>query len=282
MSETTIPEATKDKIFAFLDILDAKGQPIPSIRVIAAEVHASASHVSPALKLWRQLKAEQKAREINTLSSRVLDEGVSKTIDDAMASIRAAVAEALSASMEQYAEADKQRALEAADREATLRDRALEAEMRADQYLQDKGWLARELDTETMTRKAREAEIDSLREHSYMLESELEETKKALASLQACDPHTPCQQPICDQAAHDAQRRGGSNRVVARLHERVCARAQKGQQRSCLEVEISAACREIPAPRVPASRPPGDTSPGPFPVRSTRTASPRASIRSRS
>lgn len=57
--------------------------------------------------------------------------------------------------------------------------------MRADQYLQDKGWLARELDTETMTRKAREAEIDSLREHSYMLESELEETKKALASLQA-------------------------------------------------------------------------------------------------
>ena len=48
MSETTIPEATKDKIFAFLDILDAKGQPIPSIRVIAAEVHASASHVSPA------------------------------------------------------------------------------------------------------------------------------------------------------------------------------------------------------------------------------------------
>lgn len=131
MSETTIPEATKDKIFAFLDILDAKGQPIPSIRVIAAEVHASASHVSPALKLWRQLKAEQKAREINTLSSRVLDEGVSKTIDDAMASIRAAVAEALSASMEQYAEADKQRALEAADREATLRDRALEAEMRA-------------------------------------------------------------------------------------------------------------------------------------------------------
>ena len=51
MSETTIPEATKDKIFAFLDILDAKGQPIPSIRVIAAEVHASASHVSPALKL---------------------------------------------------------------------------------------------------------------------------------------------------------------------------------------------------------------------------------------
>ena len=145
MSETTIPEATKDKIFAFLDILDAKGQPIPSIRVIAAEVHASASHVSPALKLWRQLKAEQKAREINTLSSRVLDEGVSKTIDDAMASIRAAVAEALSASMEQYAEADKQ----------------------------------------TMTRKAREAEIDSLREHSYMLESELEETKKALASLQA-------------------------------------------------------------------------------------------------
>ena len=38
MSETAIPEATKNKIFAFLDILDAKGQPIPSIRVIAAEV----------------------------------------------------------------------------------------------------------------------------------------------------------------------------------------------------------------------------------------------------
>ena len=96
----------------------------------------------------------------------------------------------------------------------------------------------------------------------------------SVATAPVCDPHTPCQQPVCDQAAHDAQRRGGSNRVVARLHERVCARAQKGQQRSCLEVEISAACREIPAPRVPASRPPGDTSPGPFPVRSTRTASP--------
>lgn len=185
MSETAIPEATKDKIFAFLDILDAKGQPIPSIRVIAAEVHASASHVSPALKLWRQLKAEQKAREINTLSSRVLDEGVSKTIDDAMASIRSAVAEALSASMEQYAEADKKRAIEAAEREAALQNRALEAEMRADQYLQDKGWLARELEAETQARKAREADIERLREAGYKLESELEEMKKALASLQA-------------------------------------------------------------------------------------------------
>lgn len=185
MSETAIPEATKNKIFAFLDILDAKGQPIPSIRVIAAEVHASASHVSPALKLWRQLKAEQKAREINTLSSRVLDEGVSKTIDDAMASIRAAVAEALSASMEQYAEADKKRAIEAAEREAALQNRALEAEMRAEQYLQDKGWLARELEAETQARKAREADIERLREAGYKLESELEEMKKSLASLQA-------------------------------------------------------------------------------------------------
>lgn len=185
MSETAIPEATKNKIFAFLDILDAKGQPIPSIRVIAAEVHASASHVSPALKLWRQLKAEQKAREINTLSSRVLDEGVSKTIDDAMASIRSAVAEALSASMEQYAEADKKRAIEAAEREAALQNRALEAEMRAEQYLQDKGWLARELEAETQARKAREADIERLREAGYKLESELEEMKKSLASLQA-------------------------------------------------------------------------------------------------
>lgn len=185
MSETTIPEATKDKIFTFLDIMDAKGQPIPSIRMIAAEVHASASHVSPALKLWRQLKAERKAREINSLSSQVLDEGVSKTIDDAMASIRSAVAEALSASMEQYAEADKKRAIEAAEREAALQNRALEAEMRAEQYLQDKGWLARELEAETQARKAREADIERLREAGYKLESELEEMKKSLASLQA-------------------------------------------------------------------------------------------------
>lgn len=185
MSETAIPEATKNKIFAFLDIMDAKGQPIPSIRMIAAEVHASASHVSPALKLWRQLKAERKAREINSLSSQVLDEGVSKTIDDAMASIRSAVAEALSASMEQYAEADKKRAIEAAEREAALQNRALEAEMRAEQYLQDKGWLARELEAETQARKAREADIERLREAGYKLESELEEMKKSLASLQA-------------------------------------------------------------------------------------------------
>ena len=187
MSETTIPEATKDKIFAFLDIMDAKGQPIPSIRMIAAEVHASASHVGPALKLWRQLKAERKAREINSLSSQVLDEGVSKTIDDAMASIRSAVAEALSASLEQYAEADKKRAIEAAEREAALQNRALEAEMRAEQYLQDKGWLARELEAETQARKAREADIERLREAGYKLESELEEMKKSLASLQALD-----------------------------------------------------------------------------------------------
>ena len=48
MSETTIPEATKDKIFAFLDILDAKGQPIPSIRVIAAEVQPGIEAVASA------------------------------------------------------------------------------------------------------------------------------------------------------------------------------------------------------------------------------------------
>ena len=84
-----------------------------------------------------------------------------------------------------YAEADKKRAIEAAEREAALQNRALEAEMRAEQYLQDKGWLARELEAETQARKAREADIERLREAGYKLESELEEMKKSLASLQA-------------------------------------------------------------------------------------------------
>lgn len=181
-TEKTIPEATKEKIFAYLDANAAQGKDVPPIRIIAGEVHASSIHVGPAVKLWRERQAAAEAQEVKILSAQVFDQALTKTVDEALTSIRTAVADALKGTLQKYEDIDKKRASEAAAREEVLRNRALEAEIKMDEYFRDKILLGKELETETAARKKAESEREAAREARNNAEAELAETKEAFAA----------------------------------------------------------------------------------------------------
>mgnify|MGYP003374153812 FL=1 len=180
-NEKQIPEATKEKIFAFLDANAAQGKEVPPIRIIAGEVHASSVHIGPAVKLWRERQAAEAAQEVKILSAQVFDQALTKTVDDALASIRVAVADALKGSIQKYEDLDKKRAAESATREENLRNRALEAELRSDEYFKAKVWLERELEAETAARRTAEAQRNEARAARDEAEFALEETKRIFA-----------------------------------------------------------------------------------------------------
>lgn len=181
-TEKTIPEATKEKIFAFLDANAAQGKDVPPIRIIAGEVHASSIHVGPAVKLWRERQAAAEAQEVKILSAQVFDQALTKTVDEALTSIRTAVADALKGTLQKYEDIDKKRASEAVAREEALRNRALEAEIKMDEYFRDKILLGKELETETAARKKAESEREAAREARNNAEAELAEIKEAFAA----------------------------------------------------------------------------------------------------
>ena len=169
---------TEQKIFDFLDHLDAMGQPIPTIRAIREETRVSPNAIAPAIKEWKARKEEAKAKEITERSSQILGETVAKQLDDAFESIRTLVVQATNDTLATFKEEDKKRAEAALQREADLHTRALDAEMKSDQLLIEKGTLAAQLAQETEFRKKKEQEVDELRVLRDRLESELEDLKK--------------------------------------------------------------------------------------------------------
>ena len=169
---------TEQKIFDFLDRLDAMGQPIPTIRAIREETRVSPNAIAPAIKEWKARKEEAKAKEITERSSQILGETVSKQLDDAFEAIRALVVQSTKDTLATFEAEDKKRAEIALQREAELHTRALDAEMKSDQLLIEKGALATQLAQETELRKKKEQEVDELRVLRDRLESELEDLKK--------------------------------------------------------------------------------------------------------
>lgn len=179
---------TEQKIFDFLDRLDAMGQPIPTIRAIREETRVSPNAIAPAIKEWKARKEAAQAKEITERSSQILGETVAKQLDDAFEAIRSLVVQATKDTLVTFEEQDKKRAEAALQREAELHTRALDAEMKSDQLLIEKGTLAAQLAQETELRKKKEQEVDELRVLRDRLESELEdlnqELQKALEAKQ--------------------------------------------------------------------------------------------------
>lgn len=173
-----MPTPTEQKIFDFLDRLDAMGQPIPTIRAIREETRVSPNAIAPAIKEWKARKEEAKAKEITERSSQILGETVSKQLDDAFEAIRALVVQSTKDTLATFEAEDKKRAEIALQREAELHTRALDAEMKSDQLLIEKGALAAQLAQETELRKKKEQEVDELRVLRDRLDSELEDLKK--------------------------------------------------------------------------------------------------------
>lgn len=173
-----MPTPTEQKIFDFLDRLDAMGQPIPTIRAIREETRVSTNAIAPAIKEWKARKEEAKAKEITERSSQILGETVSKQLDDAFEAIRALVVQSTKDTLATFEAEDKKRSEIALQREAELHTRALDAEMKSDQLLIEKGALATQLAQETELRKKKEQEVDELRVLRDRLESELEDLKK--------------------------------------------------------------------------------------------------------
>ena len=175
-----MPTPTEQKIFDFLDRLDAMGQPIPTIRAIREETRVSPNAIAPAIKEWKARKEEAKAKEITERSSQILGETVSKQLDDAFEAIRALVVQSTKDTLATFEAEDKKRAEIALQREAELHTRALDAELKSDQLLIEKGALAAQLAQETELRKKKEQEVDELRVLRDRLESEVEALKKEL------------------------------------------------------------------------------------------------------
>ena len=177
-----MPTPTEQKIFDFLDRLNAMGQPIPTIRAIREETRVSPNAIAPAIKEWKARKEEAKAKEITERSSQILGETVSKQLDDAFEAIRSLVVQTTKNTLATFEEQDKKRAETALQREAELHTRALDAEMKSDQLLIEKGALAAQLAQETELRKEKEKEkeIEKLRKLRDKLEFALEEAKKEL------------------------------------------------------------------------------------------------------
>lgn len=171
---------TEQKIFDFLDRLDAMGQPIPTIRAIREETRVSPNAIAPAIKEWKARKEAAQAKEITERSSQILGETVAKQLDDAFEAIRSLVVQATKDTLVTFEEQDKKRAEAALQREAELHTRALDAEMKSDQLLIEKGTLAAQLASETELRKKKEQEVDELRLLRDNLESKLEALKKEL------------------------------------------------------------------------------------------------------
>lgn len=175
-----MPTPTEQKIFDFLNRLDAMGEPIPTIRVIREETRVSPNAIAPAIKEWKAQKEEAKAKEITERSSQILGETVAKQLDDAFEAIRSLVVQATKDTLVTFEEQDKKRAEAALQREADLHTRALDAEMKSDQLLIEKGTLAAQLAQETELRKKKEQEVDELRLLRDRLESEVEDLKQEL------------------------------------------------------------------------------------------------------
>ena len=175
-----MPTPTEQKIFDFLDRLDAMGQPIPTIRAIREETRVSPNAIAPAIKEWKARKEAAQAKEITERSSQILGETVAKQLDDAFEAIRSLVVQATKDTLVTFEEQDKKRAEAALQREADLHTRALDAEMKSDQLLIEKGALAAQLAQETELRKTKEKEIGELRKLRDELEFALEEAKKEL------------------------------------------------------------------------------------------------------
>lgn len=132
--------------------------------------------------MWRERQAAAEAQEVKILSAQVFDQALTKTVDEALTSIRTAVADALKGTLQKYEDIDKKRASEAAAREEALRNRALEAEIKMDEYFRDKILLGKELETETAARKKAESEREAAREARNNAEAELAEIKEAFAA----------------------------------------------------------------------------------------------------
>lgn len=175
-----MPTPTEQKIFDFLDHLEATGDPIPTIRVIREATRVSPNAIGPAIKEWKARKEEAKAKEITERSSQILGETVAKQLDDAFEAIRTLVVQATNDTLATFKEEDKKRAEAALQREAELHSRAMDAEMKSDQLLIEKGTLAAQLASETELRKKKEQEVDELRLLRDHLESELEDLKQEL------------------------------------------------------------------------------------------------------
>lgn len=175
-----MPTPTEQKIFDFLDRLDAMGQPIPTIRAIREETRVSPNAIAPAIKEWKARKEAAQAKEITERSSQILGETVAKQLDDAFEAIRSLVVQATKDTLVTFEEQDKKRAEAALQREADLHTRALDAEMKSDQLLIEKGTLAAQLAQETELRKKKEQEVNELRVLRDRLESEVEDLKQEL------------------------------------------------------------------------------------------------------
>lgn len=177
------------KVIAYLDMLAAEGKPIPSIRTIRETLNVSTNVIGPAIKAWRIIQTEARAKEINDVATNILGDKMNSSLDESWNNLRQAilsmVLDTTKSALQEHEQFEKSRATEAATREVELRSRALDAELKSDELLKKNGWLVRELELETLARKKAEQERDMARKERDQLENDHEAMRQEIERLTA-------------------------------------------------------------------------------------------------
>ncbi len=177
------------KVIAYLDMLAAEGKPIPSIRTIRETLNVSTNVIGPAIKAWRIIQTEARAKEINDVATNILGDKMNSSLDESWNNLRQAilsmVLDTTKSALQEHEQFEKSRATEAATREVELRSRALDAELKSDELLTKNGWLVRELELETLARKKAEQERDMARKERDQLENDHEAMRQEIERLTA-------------------------------------------------------------------------------------------------
>ena len=176
--------ASQQRILDYLEQLASEGKPVPTTRAIREAVRVSPNEITQALRIWKMRQSEAQSRAINEVTAKVIDKDVSKTLDSAMAQIRTAIVNAVTAATEKYAEADKTRAENFATKEASLIERAEVAEKKLHDAHIDIGRFSVLLEGETESRKRAEKLVEDLRNTRDKLEMQLEEGRIQTAKLE--------------------------------------------------------------------------------------------------
>lgn len=184
MAESTTISASQQRVIDYLEKLASEGKTVPTTRAIREAVRVSPNEITIALKIWKARQAEAQTRAITEITAQVIDDDVSKALNEAMSHIKTVIANAVTAATQKYDEADKNRATQYAQKEAELLERAERAEQYQSDALMKVGRFAGLLDAETESRKRAEKEIEKLRVERDRLETQLEEAQLKIAALQ--------------------------------------------------------------------------------------------------
>lgn len=169
----TAYEVAEANVFAYLDSLSREGKEIPGTRKIREACGVAQAHVCPAVRKWKEQRAQTQAQELARAGDLALSDAVSKAFD----LVRQAVAQDVQAMREQMQKNEQERVKDFEQRENDLLMLVSHAEAKATDELLKSVRLAEQLRLETEARQRAEKARDEALNDRDRAEAESAEQK---------------------------------------------------------------------------------------------------------